>query len=110
MFGALCECTDWSCVLLFVFLLTIVTPCTHLSARTLPALHPSFPPSPLESQPVVLVDGYNLCGAWPKLKKHFLRGDLEEARERLISEVLPYRSYAGENAPHPGVPRCTAAQ
>ena len=49
----------------------------------------------------MLVDGYNLCGAWPKLKKHFMRGDLEEARERLISEVLPYRSYAGENVNHP---------
>ncbi|CAI7837554.1 unnamed protein product [Closterium sp. NIES-53] len=44
--------------------------------------------------PLVLVDGYNVVGSWPKLKKPFLRGDTEEARERLLLEVLPYPRYA----------------
>ncbi|KAJ4846907.1 hypothetical protein Tsubulata_010300 [Turnera subulata] len=37
--------------------------------------------------PVLLVDGYNVCGYWPKLKKHFIAGRLELAREQLIDDL-----------------------
>ncbi|GJP84624.1 hypothetical protein CLOP_g14679 [Closterium sp. NIES-67] len=47
-----------------------------------------------DALPLVLVDGYNVVGSWPKLKKPFLRGDTQEARERLLLEVLPYPRYA----------------
>ncbi|CAI5981362.1 unnamed protein product, partial [Closterium sp. NIES-64] len=47
-----------------------------------------------DALPLVLVDGYNVVGSWPKLKKLFLRGNTEEARERLLLEVLPYPRYA----------------
>ncbi|CAI5971652.1 unnamed protein product [Closterium sp. NIES-65] len=54
-----------------------------------------WPPSSTDALPLVLVDGYNVVGSWPKLKKPFLRGNTEEARERLLLEVLPYPRYAG---------------
>ncbi len=40
--------------------------------------------------PVLLVDGYNVCGFWAKLKKRFARGELEEAREMLVDELTEY--------------------
>ncbi|KAK3248917.1 hypothetical protein CYMTET_41638 [Cymbomonas tetramitiformis] len=45
--------------------------------------------------PVLIVDGYNVCGFWPKLSKHFHRGDLEEARTRLLNELANYSQYRG---------------
>ncbi|GAV65244.1 LOW QUALITY PROTEIN: hypothetical protein CFOL_v3_08759, partial [Cephalotus follicularis] len=30
-----------------------------------------------DAVPVLLVDGYNVCGYWAKLKKHFLNGRLD---------------------------------
>ncbi|GIP41515.1 hypothetical protein J31TS4_47950 [Paenibacillus sp. J31TS4] len=43
---------------------------------------------------VLIVDGYNIIGAWPELKK--LRDiRLEEARERLIDILADYRAYSG---------------
>ncbi|CAI7853925.1 unnamed protein product [Closterium sp. NIES-54] len=62
----------------------------HTALCILPCL-----PSSTDVLPLVLVDGYNVVGSWPKLKKPFLRGDTEEARERLLLEVLPYPRYAG---------------
>ncbi|CAI7823773.1 unnamed protein product, partial [Closterium sp. NIES-54] len=61
----------------------------HTALCILPCL-----PSSTDVLPLVLVDGYNVVGSWPKLKKPFLRGDTEEARERLLLEVLPYPRYA----------------
>ncbi|EFJ35293.1 hypothetical protein SELMODRAFT_141908 [Selaginella moellendorffii] len=46
-------------------------------------------------QPVLLVDGYNMCGVWPKLKKHFARGDLLSAREKLIDELVTFSAARG---------------
>ncbi|XP_069146381.1 uncharacterized protein [Solanum lycopersicum] len=40
--------------------------------------------------PVLLVDGYNVCGYWPKLKKHFMNGSLDIARQKLIDELVSF--------------------
>ncbi|KAF3772803.1 hypothetical protein EJ110_NYTH56920 [Nymphaea thermarum] len=40
--------------------------------------------------PVLLVDGYNVCGYWPKLKKHFMSGRLDVARQKLIDELVSF--------------------
>ncbi|KAH7287943.1 hypothetical protein KP509_31G004400 [Ceratopteris richardii] len=45
--------------------------------------------------PVLLVDGYNMCGYWPKLKKHFRRGDLEYARQTLVEELVTFSVLRG---------------
>uniref|UniRef100_A0A7I4EM35 Uncharacterized protein n=1 Tax=Physcomitrium patens TaxID=3218 RepID=A0A7I4EM35_PHYPA len=44
---------------------------------------------------VLLVDGYNVCGFWPKLKKHFARGQLETARDKLIHELITFTHVKG---------------
>ncbi|XP_015891190.3 uncharacterized protein LOC107425689 isoform X3 [Ziziphus jujuba] len=40
--------------------------------------------------PVLLVDGYNVCGYWVKLKKHFTNGRLDVARQKLINELVTF--------------------
>ncbi|KAF6143891.1 hypothetical protein GIB67_001685 [Kingdonia uniflora] len=45
--------------------------------------------------PVMLVDGYNVCGYWAKLKKHFLNGQLNTARQKLIDELISFSSLRG---------------
>ncbi|KAK1310972.1 hypothetical protein QJS10_CPA08g00995 [Acorus calamus] len=40
--------------------------------------------------PVLLVDGYNVCGYWAKLKKHFMKGQLDIARQKLIDELIAF--------------------
>ncbi|XP_077224396.1 yacP-like NYN domain protein isoform X2 [Tasmannia lanceolata] len=40
--------------------------------------------------PVLLVDGYNVCGYWAKLKKHFMNGRLDIARQKLIDELMAF--------------------
>ncbi|XP_058752944.1 uncharacterized protein LOC131626126 isoform X2 [Vicia villosa] len=40
--------------------------------------------------PVMLVDGYNVCGYWMKLKKYFMNGQLEIARQLLIDELISF--------------------
>ncbi len=43
---------------------------------------------------IVLVDGYNMIGAWPmleKLKEH----DLEDARDRLLDMLADYQGFTG---------------
>ncbi|KAJ6932541.1 hypothetical protein NC651_008086 [Populus alba x Populus x berolinensis] len=40
--------------------------------------------------PVLLVDGYNVCGYWAKLKKHFVNGRLDIARQKLIDELVAF--------------------
>ncbi|KAM1093134.1 hypothetical protein ACFX2I_020239 [Malus domestica] len=40
--------------------------------------------------PVLLVDGYNLCGYWAKLKKYFMNGRLDVARQKLIDELVTF--------------------
>ncbi len=45
--------------------------------------------------PLILVDGYNIIGAWPKLIKLRDRGDLEGARERLVHDLTDFGHYRG---------------
>ncbi|XP_009350133.2 uncharacterized protein YacP isoform X1 [Pyrus x bretschneideri] len=40
--------------------------------------------------PVLLVDGYNVCGYWAKLKKHCINGRLDVARQKLIDELVTF--------------------
>ncbi|XAR56217.1 hypothetical protein NMG60_11036604 [Bertholletia excelsa] len=40
--------------------------------------------------PVLLIDGYNVCGYWPKLKKHFTNGRLDIARQKLVDELVTF--------------------
>ncbi|XP_057488478.1 uncharacterized protein LOC130774455 isoform X3 [Actinidia eriantha] len=40
--------------------------------------------------PVLLVDGYNVCGQWAKLKKHFMSGRLDIARLKLLDELVAF--------------------
>ncbi|GMH06919.1 hypothetical protein Nepgr_008759 [Nepenthes gracilis] len=40
--------------------------------------------------PVLLVDGYNMCGYWMKLKKHFAAGRLDAARQKLVDELVQF--------------------
>lgn len=51
--------------------------------------------------PVLLVDGYNVCGYWMKLKKHFMNGRLDIARQKLIDELVTFSllrgSYSGSS-------------
>jgi predicted RNA-binding protein with PIN domain len=42
---------------------------------------------------VLIVDGYNVVGAWPKLKKFFVAGELDQAREKLMSDLGEYLHY-----------------
>ncbi|XEC94671.1 NYN domain-containing protein [Paenibacillus tarimensis] len=43
---------------------------------------------------VLLVDGYNMIGAWPELERLKEIG-LEEARDRLLDRLADYQAYAG---------------
>lgn len=45
--------------------------------------------------PVLLVDGYNMCGYWSKLKKHFQKGELEYARQTLVEELVTFSVLRG---------------
>lgn len=42
------------------------------------------------ASPVILVDGYNVCGYWGKLKKDFMNGRQELARQTLIDELVSF--------------------
>jgi predicted RNA-binding protein with PIN domain len=45
-------------------------------------------------QEILIVDGYNIIGAWPELQK--LKDiNLEEARDRLIEMLAEYQSFSG---------------
>jgi predicted RNA-binding protein with PIN domain len=47
-----------------------------------------------QRQDVLLVDGYNIIGAWPELA--VLKSEkLEDARDRLLDMLADYQSYAG---------------
>ncbi|KAL5217568.1 hypothetical protein ABZP36_018252 [Zizania latifolia] len=42
------------------------------------------------ASPVILVDGYNVCGYWGKLKKDFMNGRQEIARQMLIDDLVSF--------------------
>ncbi|EXX89074.1 hypothetical protein BG53_15420 [Paenibacillus darwinianus] len=43
---------------------------------------------------VLLVDGYNMIGAWPELEK-LKDTDFEEARDRLLDKLADYQGFSG---------------
>ena len=49
-------------------------------------------PSP---QTILLVDGYNVIGAWPKLQRKKEKEGLEEARQALIESLTSYSAFHG---------------
>ena len=46
-------------------------------------------------QPLLLVDGYNIIGAWPQLSRLRDRETLAVAREQLVEELTNYSAYQG---------------
>ncbi|XWS16629.1 hypothetical protein CRYUN_Cryun34aG0107100 [Craigia yunnanensis] len=48
-----------------------------------------------DAVPVLLVDGYNVCGYWLKLKEHFMKGRLDIARQKLIDELVTFSMLRG---------------
>jgi predicted RNA-binding protein with PIN domain len=44
---------------------------------------------------ILIVDGYNLIGAWPELSR-LASIRLEDARDKLIEELADYQSYSGK--------------
>lgn len=44
---------------------------------------------------VVLIDAYNLCGKWEKLRPDFKSGRLSIARDKLISSLIMYSELRG---------------
>lgn len=49
----------------------------------------------LSEQPVLYIDGYNIIGAWPRLRKQRDRGDLENARRLLVDDVTEFSHMRG---------------
>ncbi|MFD2672489.1 NYN domain-containing protein [Marinicrinis sediminis] len=45
-------------------------------------------------QDILIVDGYNMIGAWPSLAK-LAENHLEDARDELISQLANYQGYSG---------------
>lgn len=50
------------------------------------------PPSP---DSVLLIDGYNVIGAWHCLQKTLARHDMETARRELVETLISYTAFAG---------------
>lgn len=48
-----------------------------------------------DAEPLLFVDGYNVIGAWPKLRKWRDRADLETARRLLLNDVAEFRAVRG---------------
>lgn len=44
---------------------------------------------------ILLVDGYNMIGAWPELQK-MKEHDLEGARDLLVNKLAEYQAYTGD--------------
>jgi predicted RNA-binding protein with PIN domain len=66
--------------------LFISSECAEFTAKTM-ATH--------TSEPLLLVDGYNVIGAWSSLKKQCDRHGLESARYQLIETLINYTSHQG---------------
>ncbi|MEM6518614.1 MAG: NYN domain-containing protein [Cyanobacteria bacterium P01_D01_bin.71] len=50
---------------------------------------------PAVPQPLLLVDGYNIIGAWPRLSHLRDREGLSVARDQLVEELTNYSAYQG---------------
>ncbi|WP_374719338.1 NYN domain-containing protein [Parageobacillus toebii] len=45
---------------------------------------------------ILIVDGYNMIGAWPELRKLKEEDDLAAARDLLISKMAEYQGFTGD--------------
>lgn len=48
-----------------------------------------------EVDPIIFIDGYNVIGRWPRLRKWRDRSDLETARRLLIDDVAEFSAVRG---------------
>ncbi|KAF6511243.1 NYN domain-containing protein [Geobacillus sp. FSL K6-0789] len=46
---------------------------------------------------VLIVDGYNIIGAWPALRRLKEEGDLAAARDLLIDKLADYKGFTGDH-------------
>lgn len=44
---------------------------------------------------ILIVDGYNIIGAWPELRSLKEKGELEEARDNLLNWLVEYQAFSG---------------
>lgn len=44
---------------------------------------------------ILIVDGYNIIGAWTELRELKKKGQLEEARDELLNWLVEYQVYSG---------------
>lgn len=44
---------------------------------------------------ILIVDGYNIIGAWTELRRLKENGNLEEARDRLLDWLVEYQAFLG---------------
>lgn len=44
----------------------------------------------LSSLPILLIDGYNVIGLWPRLKKRWRQNDMAGARDMLLADVMQF--------------------
>lgn len=44
----------------------------------------------------LIVDGYNIIGAWPELRELKMKGELDLARETLVDWLNEYQAYSGK--------------
>lgn len=45
---------------------------------------------------ILIVDGYNIIGDWNELRELKKKGQLNEARDRLLNWLIEYRAYSGK--------------
>ncbi|MFC0297841.1 NYN domain-containing protein [Geobacillus jurassicus] len=46
---------------------------------------------------ILIVDGYNIIGAWPELRRLKDEGDLAAARDLLIEKMADYKGFTGDH-------------
>lgn len=51
----------------------------------------------IDLEEILIVDGYNIIGAWLDLRELKDKGLLDEARERLLDWLVEYKVYSGQN-------------
>lgn len=49
----------------------------------------------VDQDPIIYIDAYNVIGAWPRLRKHRDRNDMETARHLLLRDVAEYSHVRG---------------
>ena len=52
-------------------------------------------PPPTAAQAILLVDGYNVIGAWPELARSQAKGGFDQARSDLVEILVNYSAFKG---------------